>query len=338
MNDRVAIPCEGRSSSPTIADYNKDGWLDIAVSSYLKDILRIFWGGSQGFDKKNKQDIYVPSIIDLETADLNNDGYLDLVACSYNDEVNHHHDTGVELLWGGPNGFQQWNSQWLPAFTPVGPVVADFDDDGYLDLFCPSYLGDLTREDLPMNLYWGAAGGFSIARKTVLTGNSGADALAADFNKDGKIDLAVAIHTSNGAHSKGVSKIYYNDGKRFTSASMVVDYLPSPGTHWMWNTDMGDVYNRKWKQVYTSEAFTWDKKRSGGSITYKATVPPGTKLNFEVRSAPTQSSVDQAAWQPIKSGFFKIEESNHCLQYRAIFISDNGDRFPVLDSVSVKLN
>jgi hypothetical protein len=335
--NRVAIPCDGRSASPTIADYNKDGWLDIAVCSYPKDILRIFWGSAEGFNEKNHQNIYVPSIIDLETADFNKDGYLDLVACSYNDKVNHHHDTGVELLWGGPNGFEQWNSQWLPGFTPLGPVVSDFDGDGYLDLFCPSYLGDITREDLPMNLYWGGADGFNVERKTVLIGNSGTDGLAADFNKDGKMDLVVSSHTSNGAHSKGVSKVYYNDGKRFTSQSMVIKYLPSPGCHWMWNTDMGEIYNRKWEQVYTSDIFTWDKKRSGGTISYKAETLPGTEIRFEVHSSASKSLLSQAAWQPIESGNFKVNELSRCLQYRAIFISDNGDRYPVLDSVSVAL-
>lgn len=335
--NRVAIPCEGRSTSPTIADYNKDGWLDVAVCSYQKDMLRIFWGSAGGFNEKNQQHIYVPSIIDLETADLNNDGYLDLVACSYNDKVNHHYDTGIKLLWGGPSGFQQWNWQWLPGFTPLGPVVSDFDGDGYLDLFCPSYLGDVTREDLPMNLYWGSAEGFDIERKTVLIGHSGTDGLAADFDKDGKMDLVVAGHTSNGAHSKGVSKVYYNDGKRFTSQSIAVKYLPSPGCHWMWNTDMGGIYDRKWEQIYTSEIFTWDKKRSEAAIAYTADIPPGTKLNFEVRGAASKSVLSQAVWQPVSSDNFKVNESNRCLQYRAIFISDNGDRYPVLSSVTVKI-
>ena len=180
-----------------------------------------------------------------------------------------------------------------------------------------------------MNLYWGSAEGFDIERKTVLIGNSGTDGMAADFNKDGKMDLVVAGHTSNGAHSKGVSKVYYNDGKRFTSQSMVVKHLPSPGCHWMWNTDMGGIYDRKWEQVYTSEVFTWDKKRSD--------IPPGTKLNFEVRSAASKSVLSQAVWQPVSSDHFKVNESNRCLQYRAVFISDNGDRYPVLNSVIVKV-
>jgi hypothetical protein len=105
----------------------------------------------------------------------------------------------------------------------------------------------------------------------------------------------------------------------------------------MWNTDMGEIYNRKWEQVYTSDIFMWNKKRSGGTISYKAEMPHGTKLKFEVRSAASKNLLNQAAWQPIESGNFKVNESNSCLQYRAIFVSDNGDRYPVLDSVSIAL-
>src|SRR5690606_28611157 len=90
--DRAAIPCEGRSSSPMIADLNGDGWLDIAVSSFSKDLLRIFWGGEGGFSKDLSTDIPAPQVIDLEIADLNNDGYLDIIVCHYKDKPNNHHD------------------------------------------------------------------------------------------------------------------------------------------------------------------------------------------------------------------------------------------------------
>ncbi|WP_349317123.1 VCBS repeat-containing protein [Chitinophaga sp. MM2321] len=335
--NRVAISSEGRSTSPTIGDYNKDGWLDIAVASYSKDLLRIFYGGPKGFDAGHQKTVDVPSIIDLETADLNNDGWLDIIACSYNDRVNKHHDTGLEILWGSADGFNSSNAQWLPSFTPLGPVAADFDNDGYLDLFCPAYLGDVTREDLPMNLYWGGPNGFDPGRKTVLFANSGADALAADFNKDGKMDLLIASHTSNGFHSKGMAKLYYNDGQRFTSQSMKVDDIPSPGCHWMWNVDMGHVYNRKFEQSYTSAVFNWKRNNSEGKIDYKADIPAGTKLVFAVRSADTKATLDTKAWQQVESDQFKVEKAHRFLQYKVNFISDNGDRYPVLDRVSVTL-
>lgn len=76
--------------------------------------------------------------------------------------------------------FNNGTGNGCPALL-LESVVSDFDGDGYLDLFCPSCLGDVAREDLPMNLYWDSAEGFGIERKTILIGNSGSDGLTADF-------------------------------------------------------------------------------------------------------------------------------------------------------------
>ncbi len=331
---RVALPCEGRSNSPMIADYNKDGWLDIAVNSFYKDHLRIFWGSPGGFLEKNQTIIDVPGIIDLETADLNSDGYLDIIACSYYDRINHHNDTGVLLLWGSSGGFRQWDAQWLPGLTPLAPVVADFDSDGFLDIFLAHYHAELRRELLPSYLYWGGPDGFHTRRRTALINDSAADGLAADFNRDGLLDLAVVNHTVDGSHSKALSKVYYNDGERFTNCSRI-EYLPSPGSHWMWNEDMGHIYNRKWEQTYISSAFHWKKKATKGKIIFKAGMPPGTKLIFSVRSASNEESLAEMSWRNVESSGFHLQEHDRYLQYRAAFISDNGDRYPVLDRVVI---
>lgn len=337
LKDRVAILSEGRSSSPTIADYNKDGWLDIAVSSYSKDLLRIFWGSPEGFAEAHQQIIELPSVIDLETADLNNDGYLDLIASSYNDKVNHHHDTGVMIFWGGSEGFREWNAQWLPANTALGPVAADFDQDGYLDLFFPSYHADITRETLPMYLYWGGADGFNLQRKTTLIGDSGTDALAADFNRDGMIDLAVSSHATNRSQSQAVSKIYYNDGKRFQSSDMKIEYLPSPGCHWMWNYDMGHIYTRKSEQTYISSVKDWTRKVKEGKIYFDAIAPAGTKLNVSIRSSATRDSLKEMEWKKVERDEFTVNNGDRHLQYKVTFCSDNGDRYPILKKVNITL-
>jgi hypothetical protein len=238
------------------------------------------------------------------------------------------------IFWGGEDGFKEWNAQWLPGYTPVGLTVADFDGDGFLDFLSPSYHGDITRESLPSYLYWGSAGGFDTQRRTVLYGDSNAEGLAADFDRDGKLDLALVCHTRDGNHET-MSKIFYNDGNRFDSPRVV--RLPTAGAHWMWTEDMGHIYNRGWKQTYQSSAFQWDQKATKGTLSYGADEAEGTALSFEVRSATEPGALAGQAWRAVESGRFSVNPEDRCLQYLATFQSDNGDRFAVLDNIKVEL-
>ena len=155
-NNRLALSCPGRSNSVIIADYNKDNWLDIAAGS-LTIGVKVFYGSPDGFDENRNAIMDIPGVAAVESADFNKDGWLDLVACSYADSATQFHDLGVSLLWGSPDGFKTWNAQWLLGFTTHGPLAADFDSDGFLDIFLPNYHGQLTREYLPSFLYWGRA-------------------------------------------------------------------------------------------------------------------------------------------------------------------------------------
>ena len=73
------------------------------------------------------------------------------------------------------------------------------------------------------------------------------------------------------------------------------------------------------------------------SLKSEAQRPPGTALLFEVRAASRRDGLSQKKWQAVKEGSFQLEATDRALQYRAIFKSDNGDRFPILDRVTVQL-
>jgi FG-GAP-like repeat len=331
---RVELPAEGNSTSTALADFNRDDWLDIAVVSAERDLVRIFWGSKSGFDAARQTNLHVSYAISLETADCNADGWLDLVVGSYADRSTGSHDTGLTVFWGSREGFRAWDAQWLPGFSPVGPVVADFDADGHLDLFSPHYLGQLTRESLPSYLYWGGPGSFDSRRRTILITDSAHDAMAGDFDRDGRLDLAVSCHSRDGDHHTA-SKVFYNDGQRFRNPR--VQELPTRGTHWMWDQDMGHIYDRQWRQSYESSAFRWNAPAVAGRLDHRADVPPGTRLTFEVRSAPGERELEGVAWRAVEAGRFTVNAGDRALQYRATFHSDNGDRYPVVDRVELAL-
>jgi len=333
---RETIPCTGRSLGIQLADYNKDGWLDITVDSYTESVVKVFYGSAEGFDGTRKNEIDAPSVIDLETADLNKDGWLDMIACCYNDKANNSHfDMGFFIFWGSQRGFNHANAQWLPASTALGPVVADFDSDSYLDIFTPSYHADLTREILPCYIYWGSADGYHPRNRTPLINDSGADGLAADFNKDGKLDLAVSNHSADGNHNT-FSKIFYNDGDRFSNPR--IEKIPTVGPHWSMNEDMGNIYDRSWRQTYESSVFQWNKNRIKGKINCVAEIPGGTQLVLEIRSSPGKTGLAGGKWiRADDSGYFNLKPADRYLQYKAVFVSDNGDRFPVVDKVAIEL-
>jgi hypothetical protein len=334
QENRFTLPMDRRSVGTVIADFNRDEWLDLAVTCYNTHRVFIFWGGEDGFKEENKQVLAVPSALGIETADLNGDGHLDLIVGIYNDPVTKENDTGIFIFWGSEGGFSPWNVQWLPGHTPLGFTVADFDGDGYLDLFTPHYHANGRREQIPSFLYWGGPDGFRPDRKTQLINDSADDSLAGDFNGDGLLDLAVVNHARHGDHHT-YSKIFYNDGNRFQDPK--VTKLPTRGAHWMYHQDTGHIYHRRWEQVYESRVLAWDQERAQGRLDFQAQVPGESKLEFSVRTGSDRAGLESAAWVDVREHRFQLLADDRYLQYRARFISDNGDRYPTLERVEVTL-
>lgn len=333
-SDRLqAIDCPGRSISTSIADFNQDEWLDVAVAATTAEKVRILWGSADGFHAEKISEVPLHSAIDLETADLNADGWADLIVGCYADDTSHAHDLGSHVLWGSSIGFHQSNSQFLPGLTPIGHCIADFDADGHLDIFSPHYHANGTRETLPCYLFWGSDDGFAPENKTELICDSADDALAADFDHDGLIDLAVVNHARNGAHHT-VSRVFYNDGARFTVPR--IQTLPTHGPHWMWQEDMGHILHRRWEQRYESSVFEFDGECCSGSLQFDADVPHGTRLSWRVRAVPHADQLEQCPWK-IVNDRFDLQDSDRIIQYAAVFESDNGDRYPVLKRVEIRL-
>ncbi len=331
---RVALEMDGYAQEHMVADFNRDQWIDIAVTTRSLDCVRILWGGPQGYNTQREQRLKISGPVGVDAADFNGDGWLDLLAGSYSDPLSGYRDMGLVIFWGGSDGYRHSEAQWLPGFSPLGRTVADFDGDGHLDLVSPQHSGELTREDLACHIYWGSRTGFTTRGRTTFFCDSVNDTMAGDFNGDGRIDLAVNAHTRHGDH-RTQSRIFYNDGRRFENPT--IQKLPTNGPHLIWAEDVGQIYHRRYRQAFESRVLSWKSPATSGKLADKASRPDGTRVVFFVRSAPENESLSKRPWSEVTGGSFAIQPVDRQMQYRVELHSDNGDRYPILDSVDISL-
>ena len=332
---RKAIPVGGRSMGCLIGDFDRDGHLDIGVAALNVNKVVIFRGGADGFFPDRKWELSFPAPVELETADLDQDGWLDLIVGSYYDPTVAVHDTGLAIFWGGARGFHETRSQWLPAVSPIGVAVGDLDGDGALDIVAPSYHANYTRESIPSYIFWGHREGFHPQRRTPLMADSAHDAMIADFNSDGRLDIAFSAHSRDLGHADVDSPVYFNDGARFDYPATT--RLPTPGSHFMWVQDLGNIYTRKYREDFISRVFAGSSGGTKVRVAVDAEIPRGAGIEVEIRSAPAAEDLTAASWRAITGGAATVHQTHQFFQYRLTLVSPNGDAYPRVRRVAVSV-
>jgi hypothetical protein len=155
------------------ADFNGDGNLDLVAVNSLNGLSPVvLLGYGDGAFNNVEQSVQISGIA-VAAGDFNGDGKLDLVL------------NGPNILLGNGDGtFNQGVSLNVQGFV----TVADFNGDGKLDLaVCDDLSNTVTI------LLGDGTGNFTMASGSPITvGNAPFAIVAADFNNDGKMDLAVA--------------------------------------------------------------------------------------------------------------------------------------------------
>lgn len=218
LSRRVDLPTIG-CADVTVADVNKDGWLDLVFSNrYQGGIVPtlgaysinsyIYLGGPQGFSISRRIELPTIGAARSWVGDLNGDGHNEIIFASGVIET---FATQSYLYWGSENG---WSTENRWSFTSVfaeGLLVHDLNNDGHKDVLLTTW-ACLISCDKSSRIYWGSRNGPTMDAFTQVPGMIGAtDVKAADVDGDGSLDLIVAngaINAQSGAMAE-FSYIYY---------------------------------------------------------------------------------------------------------------------------------
>ena len=180
---RPAINVSARGPvSLAVEDFNGDGKPDLAVAEFNSNSIVILLGNGNGTFRRFFQSDVGDRPASIATGDFNGDGKLDLAIANAN-------SNSVSILRGVGNGTFQPALDFAAGQLPAFVVSGDFNQDGKLDLAVANATGFSTST---VSILLGNGNG-SFQRPLAFQVGSNASFLAvADFNLDGKLDLAVA--------------------------------------------------------------------------------------------------------------------------------------------------
>ncbi|MGB8477949.1 MAG: FG-GAP-like repeat-containing protein [Acidobacteriaceae bacterium] len=191
------------ADSVAVADFNNDGYPDIAAT-YLEDnsvrVLTGFGGGNFNVALEypvGKQPYSVAS------GDLNNDGYSDLVTANTGDNT-----VSVLMNNGGGSGTFAAAQSYPVGHLPYQVAVGDLNGDGIPDLAVTNY-GDNT-----VSVLYGQTGGGFTGGQTLATCTNPYGVAIGDTRHTGQNDIAVTcFHT-------GQMEVFLNNN--------MMPYMPPP--------------------------------------------------------------------------------------------------------------
>lgn len=325
-----------------LADLNNNGWLDLVVPQIAYDRSLILWGGPEGFSMERCQALAVVRGACARAADLNGNGYLDLIIGGHMPALDAPHDSFVYIYWNGPEGLREANRTMLPAKTVNSMAIADFNNDGMLDIYIGSYHGGVER-DVDSYIYWNRAGqGFAAADRTRIFTHSASGCVAADFNGDGWIDLAVANHKVNGDHV-GFSAIWWNGPDGFDEKRQT--HLPTSGPHGMMAVEPANLRDRGPLEEYISAPHQLPGTVQVTAVQWQAETPPSTWVHAQIRWADSVDALSAAEWkgpEGADSWYTGEQEAAQAvaaagwLQYRLVLGATNGCGSPRIREVTVE--
>jgi FG-GAP-like repeat len=190
----------GTGASPlaaVVADFNRDGRIDIATVNY-DNTVSVMLGVPNGAFASPVNYSTGSSPFTVIAADLRGIGKIDVVTVNMPNGID---QPGiVSVLLGNGDGTLQTHVDYSVGDFPTGIVTGDFNHDGKTDLAIAN------RGDATISILYGNGDGTFQQQVLVAVGSEPASIATGDFNGDGKLDLIASCVGS------GVVTVLLNDG------------------------------------------------------------------------------------------------------------------------------
>jgi hypothetical protein len=195
-------------------DFNGDGKPDVVVVAVSGEVTTLL-GSGDGFFTPSYTFFGKVSLSDVAAADFNHDGRLDLAVASAE-------GSSILVFNGNGDGTFQTPKEYPGGSTPRAIAVADLNQDGNLDLVLTN---DIKGSQGTVSVLLGNPDGTFQPAIPYNADGRPKSVVIADFNHDGKLDLAVANFVTG-----NVSVLLGNGDGTFRTA---VNYVAGTSPRWI---------------------------------------------------------------------------------------------------------
>lgn len=186
--NRADFPAGNSPDAVAIADVNNDGRPDLVAVNFSDGTASVFLGQPDGTFGAKTDYPTGPGPVALVTGDFNNDGKVDLAvvdACAQGGRC-------ISILLGNGDGTFAPKQDFPTSPSPIGITTGDFNKDGKLDLAVTGTMQSGSTTVGVLSILLGNGDGTFQAQPLTTLGLALDSVVAADFNADGDVDLAVA--------------------------------------------------------------------------------------------------------------------------------------------------
>jgi hypothetical protein len=309
------------------ADLDNDGYPDLlacCTNSYTRQ--PIFYFGPNRTCRTEWLDFSAGGGFNAQgvtVADLDHNGWLDIVY------QGHNNITEAWVYWGSDSGYRLQNRTVIsPDRCFGGSAAYDFNSDGWLDLlffrgsyYSPSQFKPIIYYNTGSFPYFSDLQSSTIG---MLSMNSTGGRVA-DFNNDGDVDIYVDDFSSSSA------KVLWGPDWN------TVTQLPCASGHHSMARQIGNIYDRSYREDYVSSVFDAAGTTRWQTVTWDDWTPEGATVELAVRTGTTAApDPTWSEWYAVANGDTMPDSlDSRYIQYRATFRYHTPALLPMLYEVRI---